>query len=127
MSPHAPLFVFSGPSGCGKTTICRLLEERLGAYYSVSCTTRPKRAGEVDGQDYHFVTPQQFRDLIEKGNFLEWEEVHDNLYGTLKAPIMERLARGQPVVLDVDVKGALAVKQMIPNTLFFFIPPPSSY
>lgn len=119
------IFVFSGPSGCGKTTLCRLLEERMGAYYSISCTTRPKRSGEVDGVDYHFVTPQEFRKMVNDNAFLEWEEVHDNLYGTPKEPIATRDARGDLVVLDVDVKGALAVKSKWPSAVLVFIEPPS--
>jgi guanylate kinase len=102
-----------------------MLEERLGAYYSVSCTTRPKRPGEVDGRDYTFVSPQQFRKMVEDEHFLEWEEVHDNLYGTPKGPIDERRKRSQLVVLDVDVKGALAVKRRLPEAVLVFIMPPS--
>lgn len=120
-----PIFVFSGPSGCGKTTLCRLIEERLDAYYSVSYTTRLRRSGEVSGRDYVFVSPHEFQSMIDEGGFLEWEEVHDNLYGTPKAPILERQKAGQIVILDVDVKGALSVRRRFKETVLIFIMPPS--
>lgn len=125
MPKKSPIFVFSGPSGCGKTTFCRLLEKRMHAYYSVSCTTRPKRPGEVDGKDYIFVTPQEFHTMVASGALLEWEEVHDNLYGTPKEPIIDHREQGQLVVLDVDVKGALSVKRLLPEAILVFIMPPS--
>ncbi len=120
-----PIYVFSGPSGCGKTTLCHLLESRQGATYSISATTRPKRPGERDGVDYHFVSPEEFRRDVEADAFLEWEEVHDNLYGTPKGPILKGQADRRLVVLDVDVKGALAVKRKMPEAILIFIMPPS--
>lgn len=102
-----------------------MIESRLGAYYSISCTTRPKREGEQDGVDYHFLTPAAFKAMIDAGAFLEWEEVHDNLYGTPKQPIYDRLSQGQLVVLDVDVKGALQVKRLLKTACLIFIMPPS--
>lgn len=97
----------------------------MGAYYSVSYTTRPRRLGEVDGRDYVFVSPHEFQAMIDRGGFLEWEEVHDNLYGTPKAPILERQKAGKIVVLDVDVKGALAVRRQLKEAVLIFMMPPS--
>lgn len=104
------LLVVSGPSGSGKTTLCRRLADEGEASYSVSCTTRSPRPGEVDGRDYHFLSREEFTAKREAGEFLESAEVHGNLYGTLKSEITGRLGQGQDVVMDLDVQGAAQVR-----------------
>lgn len=104
------LLVVSGPSGSGKTTLCRRLADEGEASYSVSCTTRSPRPGEVDGRDYHFLSREEFTAKREAGEFLESAEVHENLYGTLKSEVTVRLGQGQDVVMDLDVQGAAQVR-----------------
>lgn len=106
--------VVSAPSGCGKTTLVdMLLQEYPEIGYSISCTTRAPRKGEEDGVDYHFLTRERFKELLDENAFLEWAEVHGNFYGTLKAPIEEMLAEGTSVILDIDVAGAANVRKYI--------------
>ncbi|NNC90145.1 MAG: guanylate kinase [Akkermansiaceae bacterium] len=104
------LFLVSGPSGSGKTTLCRQLARDGEAHYSVSCTTRPPRDGEVDGRDYYFLSPDEFLASAAVGEFLEHAEVHGNHYGTLKSEVTQFLERGQDVVMDIDVQGAAQVR-----------------
>ena len=104
------LLVVSGPSGSGKTTLCRRATENGLCVYSISCTTRQPRPGEVNGVDYHFLTPSEFAARVEKGDFLEYAEVHGNRYGTLKADILDLLEQGKTVVMDIDVQGAAQVR-----------------
>lgn len=104
------LLVVSGPSGSGKTTLCRRATDQSLCVYSISCTTRQPRAGEVNGVDYHFLTPEEFADKVEAGAFLEHAEVHGNCYGTLKADILDLLEQGKNVVMDIDVQGAAQVR-----------------
>jgi guanylate kinase len=104
------LFVLSAPSGGGKSTLLRMLEPVKDFVYSVSCTTRPPRPGEVDGQDYRFLTPEDFDHRVQVGDFLEHARVHDHRYGTLRETVMESLLAGQDVLLDVDVQGAAAIR-----------------
>ena len=108
------LIVISAPSGAGKTTICDLL---LGSYpeisYSVSCTTREPRLNEEDGEDYHFLSQERFRQLIREDKFLEYAEVHGNYYGTLKQPLYDVLKEGHSMLLDIDVKGAEQVRRSV--------------
>lgn len=104
------LLVVSGPSGSGKTTLCRRLADAGEARYSISCTTRPARPGEVNGTDYHFLSREEFEKRIETGDFLEHAEVHGNLYGSLKSEVLEHLNRGIDVVMDIDVQGAEQVR-----------------
>ena len=104
------LFVVSGPSGSGKTTLCRRLAEEGLASYSISCTTRAPRPGERAGVDYFFRTREDFERGVEAGEFIEHAEVHGNLYGTLKAQVLDKIAAGQDVVLDIDVQGAAQVR-----------------
>ena len=132
-----PLFiVISAPSGCGKTTLIdMLLQEYSDIVYSVSCTTRAPRGEEEDGLDYHFLTKARFEELIGENAFIEYAQVHDNYYGTLKAPIAEVLAEGNSMILDIDVQGAAKVRDYVralPNTdpmkigyVDIFINPPS--
>jgi len=100
----------SGPSGSGKTTLCERLAAEGQAYYAISCTTRPPRPGEVDGEDYFFHTAEEFRAKIHAGEFIEYAEVHGNFYGTLKSEILNNLQSGKDVVMDIDVQGADLVR-----------------
>lgn len=104
------LLVVSGPSGSGKTTLCRRLADAGEVRYSVSCTTRPPRAGEVDGRDYHFLTREEFERRLQTGNFLEHAVVHGNLYGSLKSEVLSHLCAGTDVVMDIDIQGAEQVR-----------------
>lgn len=104
------LLVVSGPSGSGKTTLCRQLAALGEAHYSISCTTRMPRPGEVDGKDYHFLTRETFEARLAVGDFLEHAEVHGNFYGTLKSEIVPTLGAGRDVVMDIDVQGAAQVR-----------------
>ena len=137
MKKTKPLFiVLSAPSGCGKSTLIdMLLQEYCDIVYSISCTTRAPRGDEEDGLDYHFKTKQRFEELIAENAFIEYAKVHDNYYGTLKAPIEEVLAEGNSMILDIDVQGAAKVREYVrklPNTdpmkigyVDIFINPPS--
>jgi guanylate kinase len=121
------LFVISAPSGAGKTTILKEVLRRLPAIgFSVSHTTRQPRPGEVHGQDYFFVTKEEFADLIAAGDFLEWAEVHGNCYGTSGGAVSAQLGQGRDLILDIDVQGAcqLQERQGLKAT-FIFIAPPS--
>ncbi|AKI97938.1 guanylate kinase [Kosmotoga pacifica] len=120
------IFVVSGPSGAGKTSILKeVLRKIPNLEFSISYTTRPKRPGEKHGEDYFFVTEEEFKDLINADEFLEWAEVHGYLYGTSKAFITEKLERGINLILDIDVQGALAVMKRMPEVATIFISPPS--
>ena len=100
------LFVISAPSGGGKSTLLKLLSSYNDLTYSVSCTTRKPRPGEVDGKDYHFLSTEEFESRVARGEFLEYARVHGNCYGTLRAMVLERLDEGRDVLLDVDIQGA---------------------
>lgn len=120
--------VLSGPSAVGKSTLVRCLRERIpDLVFSVSATTRAPRPGEVDGVDYHFVTPARFQQLIDDGALLEWAEIHNGLHrsGTLAGPVREATAAGHPVLIEVDLAGARAVKQAMPEAISVFLAPPS--
>ena len=104
------LLLVSGPSGSGKTTLCRRLARDGEAHYSISCTTRPIREGEINAHDYYFLTRDDFEADVEARNFVEHAEVHGNLYGTLKSEVIEFLQRGEDVVMDIDVQGAAQVR-----------------
>ena len=120
------LVVISGPSGVGKTTIIKaLLSRRDDVIFSVSCTTRPKRPGEVHGRDYFFITEEEFRAMVERGEFLEWAEVHGHLYGTPRKFVDKALREGKSVILDIDVQGAMKVMETFKDGVFIFIAPPS--
>jgi guanylate kinase len=120
------LLVIAGPSGAGKGTIvARLKEREPGLRWSVSWTTRAPRPGEVDGVDYHFTTRDEFERLRDADGFLEWFDVYGDLKGTPDAPVREHLAAGHDVLLEVDVKGALAVRRKFPDALLVFVRPPS--
>ena len=122
------LVIFSAPSGSGKSTIINyLLQKNLNLKFSVSATSRPPRGTERDGVEYYFLTPQQFREKIEAGEFLEYEEVYkDRFYGTLKEPVEKMLDEGINVVFDVDVVGGCNIKNYYgKRALSLFIQPPS--
>ncbi len=121
------LIVVSAPSGGGKTTICHKLSERNPNFrFSVSATTRPRRPGEKDGVDYFFLSREEFERKIRNDEFLEYEEVFGNLYGTLKSYVRQLLREGHSVLLDIDVKGALQIKSKFPQAVLIFILPPST-
>ena len=104
------LLLVSGPSGSGKTTLCRRLARDGEAHYSISCTTREAREGEVNARDYYFLSREEFEAEAGMGHFIEHAEVHGNLYGTLKSEVIEFLQRGDDVVIDIDVQGADQVR-----------------
>ena len=125
MSPFP--VILSAPSGGGKTTIAKaLLARRPDLGYSVSCTTRAPRPGEVPGRDYYFMTRAEFIADREKGAFAESAEVHGNLYGTLRSEVERVLAGGQHVVMDIDVQGAVQFQRAFPQAVTIFILPPSA-
>jgi guanylate kinase len=119
--------ILSSPSGGGKTTIARrLLQERSDVGYSVSCTTRPPRAGEEEGRDYHFIPVDEFVERRDRGEFAEWAEVHGNLYGTLRSEVERVRASGRHVVMDIDVQGARQFQRAFPQSVLVFVLPPSA-
>ncbi len=120
------LFVISGPSGAGKGTLVnRVMGRRDGTWLSVSATTRLPREGEVDGVSYFFLSDDEFDAKIEEGDFLEWANVHGRRYGTLKSVVLEKLEQGIDVILEIDVQGALQVRENHPDAFLIFIKPPS--
>lgn len=124
------LFVLSAPSGAGKTTLCSALRQTPDFVYSVSCTTRPPRPGETEGEDYYFLTVEDFRRRMEAGDFLECAEVHGNFYGTLRENVSRHLRAGVDVLIDVDTQGAATIRAGADPTIRaalsdVFIMPPS--
>jgi len=120
------LFVISAPSGTGKTTVIREIRKLFPELsYSISFTTRPPRRNEVHGRDYFFVPRDEFQEMINASKFLEWEEIHGNLYGTSKEFIDKGLALGKDVILDIDVKGAKNVAKQFEDVVLIFLMPPS--
>ena len=117
---------FSAPSGAGKTTIVKQLADKYdNLKISVSVTTRNKRPGELDGVDYYFLSQSEFKDAIAKGQFLEYEQVHDQYYGTLIDRVEDATQKGSTVLFDIDVNGALSVKRRYPDAILIFVKPPS--
>jgi guanylate kinase len=116
--------VISGPSGSGKSTIGRRLRLDPRVVFSVSCTTRAPRPGEQDGVHYHFVDDETFLGGVEEDRFLEWANVYGNLYGTPRGPLEAALADGKVFLLEIDVQGALQVREKLPDALFLFIDVP---
>ena len=124
------LLLVSGPSGSGKTTLCRRLSDEDEAHYSISCTTREPREGEVNGRDYHFLDREDFKARIAAGDFLEHAEVHGNHYGTLKSEVLDFISDGRDVVMDIDVQGADQVRacddaEIRAALIDLFVMPPS--
>jgi len=120
------LFIVSAPSGAGKTTICKKIMKTMdNVKTSVSYTTRKPRMGEVDGEDYLFISEKNFRGMIQKGEFVEWAEVHGNLYGTSRKRLEKIVNNGFDVILDIDTKGAEQIRTTYGSGVFIFILPPS--
>ncbi|HEX3238667.1 MAG TPA: guanylate kinase [Solirubrobacterales bacterium] len=120
------VFVITGPSGVGKGTLIRELLERVpNLELSISATTRQPREGEVDGRDYHFLTPDQFDERVEQGDFLEFATYSGNLYGTLRTEVERRLGEGHSVVLEIEVQGARQVRAAMRESIQVFIAPPA--
>jgi guanylate kinase len=120
------LMVISAPSGAGKTSIARAILERHPAMrFSVSATTRSRRAAEVEGGDYFFLSRKEFEARVAAGAFVEWEEIYGDLYGTLRSEIDRALAAADTLVFDVDVKGGLSIKRLYPEAVLIFVRPPS--
>jgi len=120
------LIVLSGPSGVGKGTVCNALrKQNTDLVYSVSATTRSPRQGEVDGVNYFFKTREEFEQMIANNELLEWAEYCGNYYGTPKQFVEQTLQSGKDIILEIDVRGALKVKQQFPDGIFIFLLPPS--
>jgi len=120
------LFAVAAPSGTGKSSLVKaLLELDSHLVVSISHTTRPPRGQEQDGREYHFVDEATFRSMVEGGDFVEWAEVHGNLYGTSRGAIQDRITGGHDVVLEIDWQGALQIKRLFPNAVLIFLLPPS--
>ncbi len=127
LNTHGLLVVLSGPSGVGKGTVRKALFEleKHDLVYSISMTTRPPREGEVHGEDYYFVSREEFETRIKTNGFLEWAEFVGHYYGTPKDKIQEQLEAGKEVVLEIEVEGALQVRKQMPEAVFIFIAPPT--
>ncbi|NPV59577.1 MAG: guanylate kinase [Actinobacteria bacterium] len=124
--PRGRLFVVAGPSGAGKGTLIEeLLRRHPTAWLSVSATTRAPRSGETHGVQYYFLDRATFRDKVRNGDFLEWAEVHGNLYGTPRQSVVEHLEGGRDVILEIDVQGARQVREKMPDSVGIFVMPPS--
>jgi len=125
-SNRGVLIVISGPSGAGKGTICKeILEKNNNIYLSVSATTRKPRQGEVDGVNYYFLTEEDFKNKVDSNGFIEYAKVHGNYYGTPKVNVEKMLDEGKDVILEIDIQGALKVKENFTEGVFIFILPPS--
>lgn len=124
--PSGFLLIISAPSGTGKSTVCRkLLERDRSLRYSVSCSTRAPRPGEIDGKHYHFLSVDEFKKRVRQGEFLEWALVHGNHYGTPRRFIERELEAGHTAVLDVDVQGAASIRRRVKAVVTVFLLPPS--
>ncbi len=122
----ALLVVVSGPSGVGKDAALKQMRERnYPFHFLVTCTTRPKRAEEVDGRDYHFITKEQFAEMEARGEFLEHAIVYGYDYGNSRREVREALGRGQDVIMRIDVQGAATIRRTVPDAIFIFLLPPS--
>lgn len=126
MKPEGIAFILSAPSGTGKTTLCKILRERCpDLKFSVSHTTRSPRKNETEGADYYFISEDDFKSKIERGEFLEWAKVHKNYYGTAFDTINQHKKKGQDLLLDLDVQGVHSLRQMKFDGIFIFLLPPS--
>jgi guanylate kinase len=124
--PSGKLIVISAPSGSGKTTIAKEIMRRFPSLgFSVSATTRGRRPEEIEGRDYFFLTREEFRRRVDAGEFVEWEELYGDFYGTLKVEVDRAMEREQDLLFDVDVKGGLSIKAHYPAAFLIFIRPPS--
>lgn len=126
MPNKGKLFVVSAPSGSGKTTLCSMMMNKYPELkYSISYTTRNPRNNEENGKDYFFISEEEFIDMINKGEFLEWAEVHGNYYGTSLKLINDMLSKGIDIILDIDPQGAMQLKEKLSNAIYIFITAPS--
>ena len=126
MTQRGTLYTISAPSGAGKTSlVTALLEKSTGLKVSTSHTTRPKRPGEIDGVDYHFVSKEQFQSMLKQQAFLEHAQVFNNSYGTSRQWVDDTLASGCDVILEIDWQGAAQIHQQLPDTVSIFVLPPS--
>lgn len=126
MSKRGHLYVIAAPSGAGKTSLLKaLMARRPGLKFSVSCTTRNPRPGEVDGRDYHFIARKDFEHLVGADEFIEHANVFGNLYGTRKSVVEAALAEGRDLILEIDWQGAAQVRKRLPEAVQIFILPPS--
>lgn len=126
MAESGLLIIISAPSGTGKSTLCRkLISDFPNACYSVSVTTRAPRRGEVQGKDYFFVSKNEFKQKIKRGELAEWALVHGHYYGTPKNFLEKNLVKGKNIILDIDVRGAMKLKKRYPQAVFIFLAPPS--
>ena len=126
MSQQGVLIILSGPSGTGKGTICKeLLRSYPNLHYSVSATTRAPREGEINGINYWFIAKDEFQTMVENDDLLEWAEVYGNYYGTPKRYVQQQLDSGKDVVLEIDIQGAMQIKQKFPQGVFIYVVPPS--
>ncbi|MFC2012780.1 guanylate kinase [Chloroflexota bacterium] len=121
------LIVLSGPSGAGKDAVlAKVKESGYPIKHITTATTRPRRPGERDDVDYHFVSPEAFREMIENKQLLEWAEVYDNMYGVPRQPVKLALDSGQDVIVKVDIQGAANIKKLLPQAVLIFLTPPSA-
>jgi guanylate kinase len=127
MNLNTKLFVVAGPSGCGKTTIAHaILKKHPDIIFSVSATTRHRRSTEIDGKDYYFIPVSEFEKKIQRGDLIEWENIYGDYYGSLKSEVDKAYAAGRSILFDVDVKGALSIKNKYgKEAVLIFIKPPS--
>ena len=126
MKQKGKLIILSGPAGAGKGTLRSILFDKVeGLIFSVSCTTRKPRPKEIEGKDYFFVEKQEFQAMVESGAFLEWATVHGECYGTPRKEVLDVLEHGRSVILEIDVQGALQVKENFPDAVTIFIYPPN--
>jgi guanylate kinase len=123
--PRGKLVVISGPSGAGKTSVCRALKQHPDVEFSVSATTRPRRQGEEDGVDYHFLSRDDFQRRLGENQFLEWASYNGNLYGTPRWPMDAALGRGKVFLVEIEVKGTRQLRERGVQGLYVFIAPPS--
>jgi guanylate kinase len=120
------VIVISGPSGAGKGTICKeIIKRKKDLIISVSATTRSPRKNEIEGKNYYFYTEETFKEKIEKNDFLEYAKVYGNYYGTPKSKVIEEIKKGKNVILEIDIQGALQIKESYPKGIFIFVMPPS--
>lgn len=119
------VFVVSAPSGTGKTTLCRAMTRIFpGLHYSISHTTRQQRPGDENGKDYHFISPQEFQQMIDRSEFVEWAEIYGHRYGTSRAVVEKVLEEGRDVILDIDGQGAKQIHdKKLPGAFIFLLPP----